>query len=250
LEACNLALGGGRRRGQPNSSKATPVLGRRSSGRGPRGHTDAIAGRKQGGEGTCERARWRPVATAAGAAAPANGRRGRGNKRHKEVLCRRTEPLGGSGGVGVARLVKLGKQPLMAADGNGELWRRGCAREKTGRLYSQGSGRELAAFAMTEMRHGGGGRVRRMGICPAWHDMDRGSGASVVAWRLWVQSRGARSASRSSHWNAWPPRDLGVQAPGAAAREMRRWSAWRAACESAKARQARQGAVLTRCGSV
>jgi hypothetical protein len=106
------------------------------------------------------------VATAAGAAAPANGRRGRGNKRHKEVLCRRTEPLGGSGGVGVARLVKLGKQPLMAADGNGELWRRGCAREKTGRLYSQGSGRELAAFAMTEMRHGGGGRGATHGDMP------------------------------------------------------------------------------------
>jgi hypothetical protein len=64
-----------------------------------------------------------------------------------------------------------------------------CAREKTGRLYSQGSGRELTAFAMTEMRHGGGGRGATHGDMP---DVAR-HGQGVWRQRRRVAPAGAKS---------------------------------------------------------
>jgi hypothetical protein len=91
--------------------------------------------------GTDDNARRYRWVAATGAVAPAKRRCGRGNKRHGEVLCTRTKPLGVSGRASVARVAKLSERPLMATRGRARRRRAGVQACEDKRVFCRRDGR-------------------------------------------------------------------------------------------------------------
>jgi hypothetical protein len=94
LGPCNVVLGVRLAAVRWNSGELVACLGRRSSGGGPRGHTDAIWGWRKGGSGAGERASRHQAAAVAASSPPARLGLGHDRTRLGTLKWRRGERLG------------------------------------------------------------------------------------------------------------------------------------------------------------